>query len=203
MNRRSKAIFINIVLIILEIIGIIMGFIEGGVPVFKYYTQESNILCLISSIIVLFYLIKNKKYSKSVSLFRYISVVCLTITCLVVIFVLAPMYNFDYYWLLYRNSSLYLHLLCPLLSVISFLFFEDHNLKDKYDSIRGLYYTIFYAIVAILLNIIGLLEGPYPFLMIRKNGVILSIIWLIIMIGISYLISFGLLKIKNKIGAKK
>ena len=50
MNRRSKAIFINIVLIILEIIGIIMGFIEGGVPVFKYYTQESNILCLISSI---------------------------------------------------------------------------------------------------------------------------------------------------------
>ena len=61
-----------------------------------------------------------------------------------------------------------------------------------------LYYTIFYAIVAILLNIIGLLEGPYPFLMIRKNGVIQSIIWLIIMIGISYLISFGLLKIKNK-----
>lgn len=203
MNKRKIGILLNLLLIILEIIGLIISQIEGGLSVIKYYTEESNILCLISSVIVLFYLIKNKKFTKEISVFRFMTVVSLSITFLVVVFVLAPMYDFNYYWLLYRNSSLYLHLLCPIISVISFLFFENHNLKHKRDKLRGIYFTILYAIVTTILNLLDLLEGPYPFLMVKKNGALISIVWLVIMMGSSYLISLSLVKIKNKIGVIK
>lgn len=200
MNKRKIAILLNIIIIIFEIIALIISHKTGGLYNIIYYTQESNILALISSIIILIYLIKNKKFSRILSIFRFISIVSMSVTFLVVIFVLAPMYEFNYYWLLFVGASLYMHLLCPLIGFISFVFFEKHKLNNKKDVLRGIYFTFIYAVIAIVLNVLKVIEGPYPFLYVYKNSLIMSIFYFVLILGSSYLISLGLLKIKNKYG---
>lgn len=203
MNKRKISIILNIILVILELIGIFIVFKLSGLSSIVYYTLDSNILSLISSIIYLSFIINNKKVPKIVSLLKYISVVCLTITFLVVVLILAPMYEFNYYWLLIKDASFFVHLSCPITALVSFLFFEKHDLKDKFDKYRGFYFTILYALIIVPLNILSIVEGPYPFLYVKKNSLFVSIIWAFVILGFSFLISYIVLKLKNKIWSKK
>ena len=108
------------------------------------------------------------------------------------------MYNFNYGYMLFEGSMLYHHLLCPVLTIITFIFFD--HLKDisKKDTIRGLYLTFIYAIILIILNLIDIIVGPYPFLMIKKQSIMMSVIWFIVIIGFAYLISISLRKLYLK-----
>ena len=199
MNKRKLAIMLNLLLIVLEINGLIISFSMLGLSSMIYYTQDSNILGLISSIIVLYYLAKNKEFTKFVSVFRFLSIVSLTITFLVVLLVLAPMSNFDLYFLFVKDASMYVHLICPLMGIISFIFFEKHDLIIRKDNVRSLYFTFVYAFITIVLNIIGVLEGPYPFLLVKQNSLLISLFWFVFILGGSYLISYSLLKVKGKV----
>ena len=60
------------------------------------------------------------------------------------------------------------HLLCPLLSLFSFMFLEDYKLKlnnIKYPVII----TTIYGFILILLNIFKVIDGPYPFLRVYNQ----------------------------------
>ena len=203
MNIKKRAISTNALIVCFELIAIAISHVNGGFYSLVYYTEQSNILALISSSIILIYLLNNKTIPRYLSLFRLVTTVSLLVTFLVVIFILAPMFNFNYGWLLFSGASLYMHLLCPLLSVISFIYFENHSFNNKYDSLIGIIFTIIYAIIAIVLNILRIIEGPYPFLLVYENSVIVSIIWCVLILGGSYLISMGLLKLKKKYGVRK
>ena len=59
MNLTKKALIFNIILLILEIVGSILCFIEGGKIDLKYYTNWSNIIGLFSaSFFIINYIIK-------------------------------------------------------------------------------------------------------------------------------------------------
>lgn len=202
MNKRNISIILNILLVIFEIIGLIMYMNNNPYFDFSYYTQDSNLFALIIGIIYLICLLTHKE-NKIVSVLKYISVLSLSVTFLVVIFILAPMYNFAYGWMLFHGDLIFFHNLCPIIAFISFIFFEEHNISGKLDNLRATYFTILYAIISTTLNIFGIIEGPYPFLMVHKNPVYMSVIWFLVIVGGSYGIATMIMKIKNKIEHKQ
>lgn len=197
MNKKVITIILNIVLIVLEIIGLVMTFRNlGWRESIKYYTELSNILGLLSSILLVCFLLSGK-VPRSVKLFRFISVLSLSVTFLVVLFVLGPMYGFDYKFLLFSGSMLFSHLLCPILMFISFIFLEEGKF-EKGDCLIANALTIIYAIVMITLNILNKVDGPYPFLRVRHQNIFASIIWIILIVGGSYWLSRGIRKLKER-----
>ena len=193
MNKKS--LIFNLIIVILEIIGFIVTLNINHKISYEYYTEDSNILALFSSLLFVIYLISKKKIPRWLQLFKYMTTICLTVTFLVVILILAPMYQFNYGFLLFHNSLLYQHLLCPVLSIIVFIFFDDISILKIKDTFIGISLTILYAVVLIVLNFFELVSGPYPFLMVHNQSIFMSIFWLIIILGLTYLIAFLLRKI--------
>jgi hypothetical protein len=197
MKKREKtALYINILIIVLELIGLITSISNNHRLLLEYYTEDSNIFMLITSTIFTYYLINKKAIPKWLSIIKHMATLGLTITFLVVVLVLAPMYNFNYSWLLFGGSMLYYHTICPILAVITYLFFEKHNIKKK-DIPYTMIFTTLYAIIIVICNIYHVIEGPYPFLMIYKQPLYISILWLILIYGGAYIISKVLYKIRR------
>ena len=223
-EKETKALTLNTVLIIFGIMGFIRTLIGMGNPAIEYYTQLSNYFALISATIYTFYLLKIRKerekskvkeneeenenkekartnttIPKWVSILKYSSTLSLLVTFLVVLFILLPIYGLKIFvWLFFLGSNLFYHTLCPILTFISFMFFEKHNIKGLRDNFRAIYFTIIYAIIFITLNILKVVEGPYPFLMVYKQPVYMSIIWFILIVGGAFGLSMLIMKIKNK-----
>jgi len=202
MKERRISLVLNLLIIVFEIIAFIFSYVSTHKLYFEFYTEDSNILALISSSIFVYYILSKKKIPNWVNIFKYISTVCLSVTFLVVIFILAPMSNFNYQYLLFSGAMLFHHTLCPILSIITFLFYDKLIGYSKKDVIKGLSFTFVYAFVAIILNIVGILDGPYPFLRVRSQTIIESVIWSIVVLGFAYLIARMLILLYNRIRSK-
>ena len=59
-------------------------------------------------------------------------------------------------------------------------------------------FTGIYAFLFIILNILKIVDGPYPFLQVYKNGVYMSLIWFLLIVGGSFLLSKIIGRIKRK-----
>ena len=195
MKKKDKTLLIlNIIMIILEIAGIVTTFRTLGKIEIKYYTECSNILMLITSSIYTYYLLNKNNIPKWLEILYHMAVLGLTITFLVVILVLAPMYNYIYGWLLFNGAMLYFHTLCPVLAIVTYLFFMKTHL-NKNEIIYTMLFTMVYTVVIIICNILHIVEGPYPFLLVYKQPIYMSILWVILIDGGAYLLSLALLKI--------
>ena len=162
----------------------------------EYYTEDSNLLLLISSSIFLIYLLNNKKLPTWFKSLRYAAIVSTTLTLIIVLAVLSWTTNLGLYHLLFKGSMLYHHTLCPILAILSFVLIEKY---ERLNVIYGLCFTIIYAIILIFLNIIKIVKGPYPFLLIYNQPVIHSIIWIILILAITYAIALILKKVNGKV----
>ena len=198
MKKRKISIIFNILIIIFEIIGLIITYKNNNRIGIEYYTEDSNIIALITTTIFLIYLLINKEIPKYLKQLKYISTICLTVTLLVVLFILAPMYNYNYYFLLFRNELLYHHLICPILCIITFIYFDEIETYNLKDNITSLSLTIIYGIILIILNLLKIVDGPYPFLKINNQPIELTILWAIIILAMTYIIALLLRKIHNK-----
>ena len=195
-NSRNINLIINTAIVILEIIGFILVFNELGITSLEYYTEDSNLLLLISSIIFKIYLSKNNELPSRFKSFRYLAIVSTTLTLIIVLTVLSWTTDFGLYHLLFNGSMLYHHTLCPILAILSFVFVEKY---ENLNTIHGLYFTIIYAIIMISLNVLKVVEGPYPFLLVYKQPIIHSIIWTVIIFAITYAIALILKKVNGKV----
>ena len=208
------ALAINIILVVIGLIGLIETIIGFGNPALEYYTQLSNYFALISATIYTVYLyknikgktkeknnnkeIKNTTISKWVSIIKYSSTLSLLVTFLVVVFILTPMFGLkSFSWMLFQGTNFYFHTICPILTFISFIFFETHNIKGLSDTIRAMYFTMIYATLFIILNILRVVKGPYPFLMVHDQPIYMSIIWFILIVGGAFGLSMLIMWIKN------
>lgn len=194
---KKKAYICNGLIIGLELLGFILYALRMKSLSLEYYTMDSNLIALITSIL---FLIFHDKRKELISDIRFITTCCLSVTFLVVLFVLLPMLQFNYYYMFFQNETWIFHLLAPIISVISYICFEEGSNK-KY---LGFLFTVFYAIVLIILNLKDVIVGPYPFLRVKEQSIFMSIIWCIIIIGGSYAIGLGLNYFNKKIkGAQK
>ncbi len=194
MEKRNVSIVLSIIIIILEIIALIVCYNSFGINL-AYYTIDSNIFLLISTIL---YLITINNVPKIVQLLKYSSTLSVFITFLVVVFVLYPMYNFNFQFLFLDGPNLYMHVLCPLLAVISFIFFDSNEIENSLkNNLRSLYFTIIYAIILISLNILNVVSGPYPFLKVNQQSPLMSLFWIVLILGGALILSKALLFLKD------
>lgn len=192
--QRNVSIALSIIIIILEIIALIVCYNSFGINL-AYYTIDSNIFLLISTIL---YLITINNVPKIVQLLKYSSTLSVFITFLVVVFVLYPMYDFNFQFMFLDGPNLYMHVLCPLLAVISFIFFDSNEIENSLkNNLRSLYFTIIYAIILISLNILNVVSGPYPFLKVNQQSPLMSLFWIVLILGGALILSKALLFLKD------
>ena len=194
MEKRNVSIALSLIIIILEIIALSVCYNSFGINL-AYYTIDSNIFLLISTIL---YLITINNVPKIVQLLKYSSTLSVFITFLVVVFVLYPMYDFNFQFMFLDGPNLYMHVLCPLLAVISFIFFDSNEIENSLkNNLRSLYFTIIYAIILISLNILNVVSGPYPFLKVNQQSPLMSLFWIVLMLGGALILSKALLFLKD------
>ena len=196
MNKKKLSINFNILIVVIEIIGLILYYKELGIDSLVYYTILSNLFLLVSCIL---YLFKNKIKSRVVDIMKFGSTLSVTITFIVVLLILGPTKELTYNFLLLEGANFYYHLVCPILGIITFLFFDDIKISGIKDVLGAFVFTIIYSIIILSLNIFKVIVGPYPFLKVYENPVHMSFIWIVLILGGSFLLGIALEKIKNKI----
>lgn len=203
LSKRNMAIFLNILIIIFEIIGFVLAIKNMGYGFIKYYTQDSNLIVLVSAIIYLVYMVTNKEIPSFVRWFKFTGVVSITVTFLVVIMVLSWTMEGGISRMLFSDSMLFHHTICPILAIISFVFFEKYDFKKYKDVIRTVYFTLIYAFILIILNVLRIVSGPYPFLMVYNQPLLVSILWGVLIIGGTFIIAFILKRANMKFNKKE
>lgn len=169
----------------------------SGVECFKFFTIDSNILVAITCLIVSIYdiLILINKYDelpKYIIYIKHIGVTAITITFLVVLCYLGPVQGFD---LMYGHKGVLTHLLNPLASIISYLFFE-HSIKEKYRfTFLGILSVLVYG--SVYLTLVVFTKTWEDFYSFNINN--MWYISLIVIIIVSYLISLMLNALHNLI----
>ena len=196
---KKMDLYLNILIIILEILGLVFSIYYLGKTVFIYYTQLSNLLLLISSILYLVYYYEKKISKRVVGLIKYGDTLSVLITFLVVLFILLPTSSFNYKFLYFGGPNFLYHFLCPVLGVVTFLWYDDIEVDGFKDVFHSMIFTLIYAVVFLFLNIFKVLEGPYFFLMVRKNSLLVSIFWFAFILGGAALFSWLLQRCKSLI----
>lgn len=198
MNKRKISIIINVLIVLFETFALVKSYNFDHRIMFEYYTVDSNLLALFSSLFYLICIIGEKKVNKFVKLFKYVTTVGLTITFVVVLVILLPMVGFNFNYLFFQGAMPYHHLICPILSFITFIYYDDLGKYYKKDSYYPLGVTLIYSFTLIVLNILRKIDGPYPFLKVYNQTFIVSVLWFILIIGMGYLISIIVLKFRNQ-----
>ena len=205
-EKRLCAILCNTVIVMLEVVAAVITTAALGVTQFQYYTQDSNYFAMIVSILFLVIACRTdreKPLPQWVVLLRYMATCLLSVTFLVVIFILSPIGGINgYYTLLFTGSMPFEHLLCPLLSFFSLILFEEPP-KLKSASLFALIPTLLYAAVAVPLNVAKIWHGPYPFFYVYEQPWWQSVLFaLIIPIG-AYMVAFVLVCGMKKAQSKR
>ena len=169
MNKKlAIAVVLNFVLLILEITGLILCLQKVGISTFTFYTTFSNCIALVTSFLFCIFgiivLSQKKPFPQWLKILRFISTACLTSTLILSICVIIPLYPNLFNYMLFKNAGFFQHLLCPIITIVSFLFFEQHSPLSKSAIRLSLLPTIAYGSVNIILNFLKIIAGPYPFL---------------------------------------
>ena len=216
MKRIKVSLALNIAIVILVLLASIFMFAGikfmpdktllelSKVEMFKFYTVDSTILLGIISLIISIYeikLLKNKinEIPKTVYILKFIATSGITLTMLVTLLFLVPQYGI---YAMYSNNNLFLHLIVPLLALISYIFFEKYDNKYSY-SILGIIPMFIYSIYYMSQVLIHINDGGltikydfYGFLQGNLNNIYIVIP---IMYLFSYLIATVLITFNKKI----
>jgi hypothetical protein len=187
MKKKYILLILNIIIIILEMIAFRLSYLMHGLSFLMFYTEDSNLFALLVAIIYVIYLLKGN-IPNWLRKLKYIATGGLLLTFLVVIFILSPSYGpKGYYFMLLSGSMLYQHLLCPILYFISYFIFEPRIKLNNKDVLIAMIPTLIYATIIIILNVLKVIIGPYPFLMVYNQPIYVSILWFLIILGGIYL----------------
>lgn len=200
-KKASASFALSLVIIALEVTAMIMAYGELKFSMFRYYTVDSNILLLIISVLWIFFEARYMRDGVVIPAWarvaKYAATCTTTVTLLVVLTVLAPIEH-DFGGMLFSGSMLFMHTLCPLLALVSFLFFEDEPKLQRSDIAAAMLPTVLYALAAIVLNVINVWHGPYPFLLVHEQPAWLSFLWGATLLGGAWVLA-ALLRVFNGI----
>lgn len=194
-------LIVSVILVIFEFIGLVLMeelYKSYGQPPFgwiKYYTQLSNIYSMVAAGLMVYFtsrdLVNNKETTpKWIRILRFSVTCCLTETFLVTMFVLAPMGMMGgFVPLMFQGPNMFHHFLCPLISLLSFIFLEKGEKITIRHTLIAFIPTIIYGIVAVVLNILKIWHGPYPFLYVYEQPLYMSLIWAVVVLGGAYAIT--------------
>ena len=186
-----KMLYFDIAIIAGEIAGLVFSIEKHGWwKQFRYYTQWSNYLLFLITIVHLICLLRNKMPAWA-ERGHYYATCLTTVTFLVTVCILIPWYGHPEFFLLQTNG-LFHHLLCPVLAVASLPFLRR---MEKKDSKIALIPTLLYGIVMYTLNYLRVMDGPYPFLKVHEQAWYMSVLWFLVLLALSYGIAVVLRKL--------
>ncbi len=173
------AIAANSIIIILEVIGLYLSIKRGRWKILQFYTQLSNIIALLSS--VLFLLAGEKA-----AWLRYTGNCMLIMTFFVSLLILVPM-GAGFKKMMLTDSGLFHHTLCPVLSVMSYVVWEPR--ASCWFIPIGL--TFIYGMIMLYLNWKEIVDGPYPFFRVRHQSAPATVMWYLALTAVITLIAFA------------
>ncbi len=107
-----------------------------GKRAFRFFTVQSNVLCALSALFLCFF-----PNSHWVWLLKYIGTAAVCVTMLTVLFYLGPKAG---YRKLLSGSDLFMHLITPLLALVSFSVFEKRGMGFS-EALWGLLPVVLYG----------------------------------------------------------
>jgi len=162
-----KIFLLNFILVVLEIIGLFLSIKRHGVSVFVFYTELSNYFSLATSLFVcalsIYSLTKGLPLPKIAYYLRFASTTFVTLTFTVSFFILVPLKPSILPFMLYQGSSLYHHLLCPVISFFGYFAFEKNPFITGKTARNATLFTFLYGYFISIFNAFKLIDGPYPF----------------------------------------
>lgn len=177
---------------------------------FKYFTVDSNVFAgLISLAYVIFKFSQDgKKQSTLPGTFYILKLAAttgVTLTMMVTVFYLAPTSNgnFLHYFM---NSNFFMHLITPLLCIISFIFFEVAEPQKLVMSFTGIIpmmlYSFFYTPNVLLHLDNGKVDRTYDWYNFLAGGA--QTVWIVVPIlyCITWIFALGLWALNRKLAKK-
>lgn len=170
-----------IIVLLLEARGLSLSIADRKWKILVFYTQLSNLVTTVSALLLV--VLGQPMW---VTALRYLSTCMLAMTFFVTTCVLIPMGG-DPKKLLWSGNGLYHHVLCPILSTISYVFAERHS---------GLIWlpvviTLVYGLVMLYLNGVRKVDGPYPFFRVHHQSVMATVLWMAVLMAVMAGISAG------------
>lgn len=166
------AVALNII-IFLATIGIVISYFFGNdgeyhiTPMQRFwlFTTDSNLLCAVSSLIAAVFEIrvlagKAKTVPVAVTVLKFIGTVAVLVTFTVVMCFLGP--TMGYMTMLFGGTSVYMHLMGPIIAFVAFAFFENQNVLPKRLIPIGAVSVLIYGIIyMIMVFVIGEANGGW------------------------------------------
>ena len=170
-----------LVILLLEARGLSLSVSDRRWRVLVFYTQLSNLITTVSAMLLV--VLGQPPW---VTTLRYLSTCMLVMTFFVTTCVLIPMGG-DPKKLLWSGNGLYHHVLCPILSTISYTFVERHS-----DIIwLPVIITLIYGLIMLYLNGIRKVDGPYPFFRVHNQTALATVLWMVVLMAAMAGISAG------------
>ena len=216
MKKVKVSLIINIIIVLLAVMCSIFMFTgfkfmpseklleASGAEMLKFFTVDSNILMAIAAFVFIIFDIKLlkgkiKEIPKHIYIFKLLATASITLTFVVTLFFLAPQYG---WYAMYNNNNLFMHLIIPLLSIITYVFFEKYDNKYKYaffGIIPMIVYSIYYLGNVVLHLDNGGLTFQYDFYGFLQGNIWNIFIVVPVIYFVTYLISVILIFLNKKI----
>lgn len=199
--KRKKllaSIALNFSVCSFSLLSLTRDFKKNGVGALLYYTELANLLGGVSSLVYCAFALKklvgNRKIPRAVEALRYSATLSLAVTFLVVFSFLAPEGGLEgYKAVFFYDTMLFTHLLCPVMSLISFWRFEDNS---SFPAVVAALPTLFYGATMLLLNFLRVTEGPYPFFFVYLSP-LLSVVCCPLILFATLLLALLLKRVKR------
>ena len=219
-NKRMLISFIiNLLISILTINAIIMSimgfkFMYGyepyteliGVPIFSYYTVQSNVFMGIVSFVFAkreFQIFRGRKEEIPLVyyIFKMVATVAVSLTFFVVFAIFGFMSRGGHIPLL-RNSYLFFHLIIPVISILNYVIFEKTDMIKFKHIFYGLLPTFLYEIYYIINLLANMKNGrvslQYDWYSFAQNGLLRAILVAPMMLFITFGLSLVIWKLNKK-----
>ena len=173
----------------------------GGFQLFVFFTEDSNVFAALTALIMaVFNILSLRKDGLEapewLHWLKFCSAVAVTVTLLTTALFLGPIYTYRY---VFGGENLYLHLLCPVLAVISTLVFEPRRRIGPWlpVSLCGTLPVVVYGIVYFInVVVLGPEKGGWEdFYMFNMGG--RWYITMAIMFAGTFLLSSGMRLLRN------
>jgi hypothetical protein len=207
-KRQIASLVCNLAIVAMELAGLNLSIKMHGAGMIRFYTQDSNLFAMVACAILAVCTLRTLRNGETlvpawVTTLKFTATSCLAVTFVVVLFVLAPDEPGGYAVMFLSGSMLYDHLLCPILALVSFIFLETDAPLGRRPVWWAFFPTVLYAAVTLTLNVASVLDGPYPFLRVREQPVLTSILWVVLILGGAYLLAWLILLANRKCAAHR
>lgn len=174
-NRRDIILALNFLIILGEVFGLFLRTYILQSPGLEFYTVVSNYVSLFASLAVVHCIVTKRPISRPAKLLRLAATIMLTVTFLVVIFILPGNLQTPLWQLLFPGQMFFLHLICPILSIVTLLIFERYRFSRLEQDVVTLP-TIIYALFIIIANLADVVNGPYPFIRQLMSDIVATLL---------------------------